>query len=716
MTAETWSKDPTFSKQGTNTNDTTTLNSISSDNSNKNIISSTNLSNSHHDDSLEKIESVIDTKNIGTPSISNKSIDLSRTDNNTTNQHDTPIDPKDLDWDSPSDKDNPHNWPLWKKWFTTMTSAFLCLVVTMGSSLYVSSVPKLVAIYKVDQTLALAGLTFYLLGLSTVIGAPLSEVFGRKPIYLFSLPLSCLFTMGVGLSNGHMRIILPLRFFAGVFASPALSIGSGTIMDIFDVDQVSVAMTFFCLAPFMGPVLSPIMGGFAAEYQGWRWSQWIQLLASGLIYPFIVLMPETHKGIILRKRAERRKMNLKKFTKEDQKAFMKITMTITVFRPLKMLVVEPIVLVFSIYVAFIFAVLFAFFEAYPVIYRGVYRMDYGISGLPFLGIGIGLWFGSMVYIYIDRNYFFPEAPNGTPELENPDSLRVEPYRGHRDPTTNELLPLLPEKFLLACKTGSVALPIGLFWQAWTARTDVHWMAPVAAGVPFGFGLILIFFSVIMYFSTAYPPLVVASTLAANNLLRYVMSSVFPLFTIQMYENMKIKWASTLFALICVVMVPIPWIFEKWGSKLRHKSQFGYAAMMKQQQESEVDEDPTVEKNVNQDDHILQTNENDDGAELTLARMNTLRSRETNTSHVDDATDDAIKRVESHTSYFSSHYTITKSIHSIPRRSSNSSNNANETSHPNDKQEPNMDMNNIYEKINSSNSSIEASSKHSSDIV
>lgn len=273
------------------------------------------------------------------------------------------VDPRTLDWDGPDDMANPHNWPSWKKWYTTMVAALLCLAVTMGSSTYVSSVPELVARYGINQTLALAGLTFYLLGLSTVIGAPLSEVFGRKPIYLFSLPISMLFTMGVGLSNGHMRIILPLRFFSGVFGSPCLSIGSGTIMDIFDVDQVSVAMTFFCLSPFLGPVISPFIAGFATEYQGWRWAEWIQLFAGGLILPFIVLMPETHKGIILRKRAEKRGINLKKFTKEDQKEFLKITMTITVFRPLKMLVVEPIVLVFSIYVAFIFAVLFAFFEA-----------------------------------------------------------------------------------------------------------------------------------------------------------------------------------------------------------------------------------------------------------------------------------------------------------------------------------------------------------------
>lgn len=546
--------------------------------------------------------------------------DTRSTESASPENQDEGIDPKTLDWDGPGDLDNPHNWPGWKKWYATMVCALLCLAVTMNSSLYVSGVPELVAKYHVNQTLALAGLTFYLLGLANVIGAPLSEVFGRKPVYLLSLPLSMLFTMGVGLSGGHMRVILPLRFFAGFFASPCLSVGSGTILDVFDVDEVSIAMTFFSLAPFLGPVISPIIAGFAVEQRSWRYTQWIQLWASGLILPFIAIMPETHKGMILRKRAKKRGLKLKAFTKAEQKAFLKLTFTITIMRPLKMLVVEPIVLVFSIYVAFIFAVLFAFFEAYPVIYRGVYRMDLGVSGLPFIGIGVGLWIGAMVYMYIDRKFLFPKAPKGTPPIENPTSLRTEPFRGHRNPETGELLPIHPERFLLACKIGSVALPVALFWQAWTSRPDVQWMAPIAAGVPFGFGLILIFFSVLMYFSTCYPPMVVASTLAANNMLRYITSSVFPLFTIQMYTNLKIKWASTLFALICVVMIPIPWIFERWGPKLRVVSQFGYTAMAKQAQ-LQKEQDPEQAES-----------QNEIAEDLDLTRITTLRTMESEYSH------------------------------------------------------------------------------------
>ncbi|GMF82840.1 unnamed protein product [[Candida] boidinii] len=104
------------------------------------------------------------------------------------------------------------------------------------------------------------------------------------------------------------------------------------------------------------------------------------------------------------------------------------------------------------------------------------------------------------------------------------------------------------------------------------------MAPVAAGVPFGFSLILIFFSILTYFAMSYPPLSVASALAANNLLRYILASVFPLFTVQMYKNLNVGWASTVFGFIGVALAPVPWIFTYVGPRLRARSKFGFAAM------------------------------------------------------------------------------------------------------------------------------------------
>lgn len=446
--------------------------------------------------------------------------------------------------------------------YVTYSVALICLCVTLGSSLYVAGVPELVRAFGASQVLCISGLTFYLLGLAfgPAVAAPLSEVIGRRWIYVFSLPISMLFTMGIGLCQNIYSILI-LRFFCGFIASPALAVAGGSISDLWDPSEIGTAMATFCLAPFLGPVLGPMIGGFAAEHKGWRWTMWVSLIISGAVLPFAMFLPETYKPIILVKRAEKRGMKLNK--QPIDKLYFKDMTKITLLRPVEMLIVEPIVSVFSIYVSFIFAVLFGFFEAYPVIFQGVYHMDLGVSGLPFIGSGVGLLIGVTFFVIMDKFVYNPRNQDGT--------------RGSRD-ENGKLILSAPETKLLPAKIGAFCLPISLFWLGWTGRTgSIHWMAPVAAGVPFGFGMITIFISVIFYFSMAFPPISVASAIAANNLLRYIMASVFPLFVTQMYHKLNIGWASSLFGFAALVMVPVPFLFEKYGAKLRSQSKYGYAA-------------------------------------------------------------------------------------------------------------------------------------------
>lgn len=484
-------------------------------------------------------------------------------------QQEEEVDPATLDWDGPDDKGNPKNWPKWKRWAITMITAMICLEVSFGSSLYVCGVTDIELKLHVSQELAISGLTFYLLGLAfgPALAAPLSELFGRRVVYVFSLPVSMLFTMGVGLSS-HIREILVLRFFAGFFASPAMAVAGGTIADIWDFEMMGLAMAGFCLAPFMGPVLGPVIGGFVAEKEGWKWTMWVNLMFAGGILLPVLICPETYKPVLLKRRAKKRGIKLQK-PKVGGLEFLKFIFFITLMTPMKMLAVEPIVMVFSIYTAFVFAVLFGFFEAFPIIFRGVYGMSLGVSGLAFLGVGVGLVLGTALYVVIDRYVFFKKNEDGS--------------RGKRD-DQNRLVVDAPETRLIIGKIGAIALPPSLFWLGWSSKESVHWMCPIVSGGLFGFGLILIFFSVILYFSMSYPPLSLASALAANNLLRYVLASVFPLFTVQMYERLHIDWASSLFAFIALAMVPVPWVFEKWGPQLRTRSYYGYAAMMRREQE------------------------------------------------------------------------------------------------------------------------------------
>lgn len=489
-----------------------------------------------------------------------------------TRSHGQFIDPNDLEWDGPDDKENPFNWPNWKKWFVTMVTAYTCLCISLGSSLYVEGVTELEVKFGVSQTLAISGLTFYLIGLALgpVFAAPLSEMIGRRNIYITSFPISMLFAMGVGLSQ-NIESILVLRFLTGLVASPPMSIAGGTISDIWGNSpvEIAIAMALFCVAPFLGPVIGPIVGGFAVESQGWRFTMWASLIFSGSVLPFLFMCPETYKLAILKKRAKKR--GIKLIEPKIDFEFLKETLQTNLSRPLEMLFVEPIVGLTSIYIAFIFAVLFGFFEAFPIVFRGVYGMSLGISGLPFIGVGVGLIIGVAVYIAkikIGVRKAKKAAIEKQKRIDAGEEVEDEP----------KWVP--PEKKLSTAAIGAIFLPISLFWLAWTARKSINWISPVLSGVPFGFGLIWVFFGIVLYYSMSFPPAYVASALAANNFLRYIMASVFPLFIVQMYEKLHIDWATTLLAFISLAMVPIPLLFMKFGGKLREHSKYGYSAYFK----------------------------------------------------------------------------------------------------------------------------------------
>lgn len=510
------------------------------------------------------------TTTTSSPSIKGDGDGKENQDSATSEDQPAPINAKSLDWDDENDPGNPKNWPKWKKWYVTFTTASICLCVSLGSSLFVAGVFELSREFRVSQELCISGLTFYLLGLAfgPAIAAPLSETFGRSITYIGSFPISMLFTMGVGLSDKIYQVLI-LRFFSGLFASPALAVAAGSIQDIWDAHELGLAMALFCLAPFLGPVLGPIVGGFAAEHKGWKWTMWVSLMFSGAVLPFVLFLPETYKPVVLTRRAKKRGTPLYSM---PLLALLKFTLLVTLLKPVQMLVVEPIVLVWSFYIAVIFAVLFGFFEAFPIIFQGQYGMGLGVSGLPFIAVGIGLLSGVVFYIIYNNKVLIPLNPDGSRGIRN---------------EKGQLIPGTPKDILFVGKLGALCLPVSLFWLGWTGRSDIHWLCPTAAGILFGLGMILIFFSNIAYFTICFPPLSLASALGANNLLRYILASVFPLFTSQMYENIGIDWGSSVFAFISVACLPIPWLFEYYGPKLSSRSKFGYVALIREKEAEEA---------------------------------------------------------------------------------------------------------------------------------
>ena len=110
--------------------------------------------------------------------------------------------------------------------------------------------------------------------------------------------------------------------------------------------------------------------------------------------------------------------------------------------------------------------------------------------------------------------------------------------------------------------------------AWACYHRIHWAVPVLAEAMFACGNFLVFMSVVVYFSDLYTPVgLVASALAASTLLRYVLASAFPLFSVQMFQRLGVQWAGTLLGGLSLGLAALPFVFYVAGPRLRARSAY-----------------------------------------------------------------------------------------------------------------------------------------------
>lgn len=191
------------------------------------------------------------------------------------------------DWWSPHDDANPQTWSSSKKIFHSIVPPAVGFLCPFGSSVYTPGQQQVQAEFGVPREVAILPFVFYLLGLSfgPIIASPTSEQYGRKIVYMSSLPIFAAFTLGAGFSRGIASLIV-CRFFAGLFSSPGLSIGTGTISDIWPPEKRGPPMSIFVCMVQMGPALGPVIGGFVVQNRDWRWTQWV--ICFGIVIVFAV--------------------------------------------------------------------------------------------------------------------------------------------------------------------------------------------------------------------------------------------------------------------------------------------------------------------------------------------------------------------------------------------------------------------------------------------
>ncbi|KAK5015917.1 hypothetical protein LTR60_002654 [Cryomyces antarcticus] len=300
------------------------------------------------------------------------------------------------------------------------------------------------------------------------------------------------------------------------------------------------------------------MGGFIVQSSlvSWRWVEWVTLITSGLVFGLVILFqPETYPPILLKWKAS----HLRAVTGDDRyKAEVEIRMEPFIhrlkralYRPFLLTSREPIIILIALYLTVIYIVLFTFLDGYTYIFTEIHGTSEGITGLCFLGIVVGLFGASalvpLIYKWAKR-----------------DLQKIKEQGGDR----------LPPEFRLwfAMLGGAFAIPISLFWMGWTSYPSISIWSPLAASALFGYGILCIFISSYQYVIDSYESFA-ASALVAVTLIRYIAAGGMAVVGIPFYKNMGVQYTLTIMACISALLVPLPYVFYKYGHQIRRHSKY-----------------------------------------------------------------------------------------------------------------------------------------------
>ncbi|KAK7733131.1 hypothetical protein SLS53_008319 [Cytospora paraplurivora] len=455
-----------------------------------------------------------------------------------------------------NDPANPLNFSKGKKWLNATILAIAVWTVSIASSGFSQGTSDIESEFDVDGIVALMLTSAFVLGFAVgaLVLSPMSEVYGRRELYIWTYAGFVVLSGVIGLLRSAPLLIL-LRFLGGIAGSFTQAVAPAVIADMFTANERGFVLALFTLAGLMGQMLGPIFCGFLDAAFGWRS---IAVFITGLAAPTWIAMtftfPETYAPALLRHRAHKMEIILGKPHLVDGVGEEKTIMSqlkVGALRPWLLLFLEPIVALLSLFLSVVQGTMFLLFAAYPIVFQKTRGWHQGVASLPFLAVALGIVIALFYAALFDQKRYaklVTKSPGRVP----------------------------PEARLPPAMLGSVALPIGLFWFAWTNSPSTFWLISVSAGTFTGFGMVLLYMSLTNYIVDAYLGYA-ASALAATTVVRSIAAAVFPLFTTSMYNSLGIHWASSVPGFLSVAFVPCLLAFYKWGHIIRRKTRFAQEA-------------------------------------------------------------------------------------------------------------------------------------------
>ena len=400
----------------------------------------------------------------------------------------------------PGDPENPRNWPTWRKWSIVVIIACVDMTVSFAASGFSPASAKFAKDFDVSAEIGTLGLSMTVLGfaIGPLTLAPLSEYFGRSPIYITSYGVYLFFILGTELVQ-DLSGFLVLRFLSGWFASVTIANFGGTIADLFEPHKTGRAMSLFLWAATVGSPLGYLLFALIAQNRDWRDVFWALLGICGGIYLIMcaVLKETRHSVLLLHRRAtegKARGTDTAKAQSHMKHRSAKELFKDALLRPFRFLFTEAIIIFASLYNGYLYGLSFLFNGAFSLVF-GPEGHGFNIIGvgLCFLGIIVGISIGPITNLWQERYYLRRVS---TTHGKNVPEARVQ---------IGKVAAVGKCNTFLQGKTNDLdtVFPISLFWFAWTTYKTVHWTVPVIASAFWGWSFYTLILMTYTYTEDSY---------------------------------------------------------------------------------------------------------------------------------------------------------------------------------------------------------------------
>ncbi|KAF1932862.1 MFS general substrate transporter, partial [Didymella exigua CBS 183.55] len=404
-------------------------------------------------------------------------------------------------------------------------------------------------------------LSIYVLGyaIGPLLISPLSELFGRVPLYHFCKMLFSISTLLCG-TIYSLCTLAGVRLFAGMGGSSVFALAPSSVADMFPAEKrgAIIALIAIPVGYTLGPSFSPTAGSYINAAWGWRCIFYItggiELITTSLNSAGV---SEAYEPVLLRRKDTRlrRQKRAKDSPTRSRFDFDANTsrwkaLGAAMLMPLRILIFSKTILLTSGLTAIGYGWMYILYTTLPGTFLTAYAWESKTIGLAYLGTALGALTGMIAGTKTSYAVINKRNLRGDSRLENR---------------------LLPVCFFWPLVSGDLVL------YARIAQNRVHWAVLLLGTCIFGAGAMSAIMSPSFFTGTyiidAYPAHS-ASGIAASTLLRSILGGLAPLFSNKMYERLDVGWKFTLLAFVALVVAPVPWFVYRFDERWRKNERIG----------------------------------------------------------------------------------------------------------------------------------------------